>query len=64
MTYTSYQSAYNTLLVELDRRRRYREAAEQRVHDMSRELEAMRDGDFILYMYNDYTFYSLLPVVP
>lgn len=41
--YQLYQTAFNRLLIEIARRRQYREAAELIIQDMSRRLEAMTD---------------------
>ena len=42
--YESYQTAFNKLLIEIARRRQYREAAEIVVRRMSQQLDAMTDG--------------------
>lgn len=46
ITYAAYEHSFNALVVELERRRRYRDAAEEIVRGMSRQLEAMRQGSF------------------
>lgn len=42
--YTAYQLAYNKLLLEMGRRRQYREAAENIVKGMINQLNAMTEG--------------------
>ena len=42
--YTSYQYAYNKLVLELARRRQYREAAQRIVSTMTAQLDAMTEG--------------------
>ena len=42
--YTSYQYAYNKLVLELARRRQYREAAQRVVANTIAELDAMVEG--------------------
>lgn len=44
ITYISYETSYNSLLLELERRRRYRDATEDLVYGMVRQLDALRDG--------------------
>jgi autophagy-related protein 17 len=44
--YVSYQYAFNKLILELARRRQYREAAEGIVRNMMSQLEAMSEGQF------------------
>jgi len=46
--YTSYQFSYNKLLIELARRRQYREAAENIVRGMMAQLEAMTEEEHIV----------------
>ncbi|KAG8895177.1 autophagy protein 17, partial [Tulasnella sp. 408] len=43
-TYIDYQMAYRRLLLEMDRRRRSREAMEELVHEMLDKLEQMREA--------------------
>ncbi|KAH8118232.1 autophagy-related protein 17 [Phellopilus nigrolimitatus] len=40
ITYISYETSYNSLLLELERRRRYRDATEDLVYGMVRQLDA------------------------
>lgn len=42
--FTSYEYSYSKLLLELGRRRQYKEAAEKVVQGMLTQLEAMVDG--------------------
>ena len=42
--YVSFQSSFNKLLIEIARRRQYREAAEKIVDGMMAQLEAMTEG--------------------
>ena len=46
-TYTAYETSFNALIIELERRRRYKSAAEEIVRGMTRQLEAMRQGTAI-----------------
>lgn len=43
-TYTLYQMSFNKVLVEVARRREYKEAAEDIVSGMMAQLQAMTDG--------------------
>ncbi|KAL5526388.1 ATG17 [Sanghuangporus sanghuang] len=45
ITYTQYETSFNSLLLELERRRRYRDAAEEIVRGMARQLDAMRNEE-------------------
>ena len=45
--YTSYQYAYNKLVLELARRRQYREAAQRVVANTMAELDAMVEGALV-----------------
>ena len=47
-TYISYETSYNSLLLELERRRRYRDAAEETIRSMARELDTMRNGTYVV----------------
>lgn len=48
--FLSYQTSFNKLLVEIARRRQYREAADKIVEGMMGQLDAMADGPcFILF---------------
>ncbi|KAG9047966.1 autophagy protein 17 [Tulasnella sp. UAMH 9824] len=47
-TYIDYQMAYRRLLLEMDRRRRSREAMEELVHEMLDKLEQMREDEIVL----------------
>ena len=42
--FTSYRNAFNKLLLEIARRRQYREAAENIVKGMMKQLDAMTEG--------------------
>ncbi|TDL25651.1 hypothetical protein BD410DRAFT_784690 [Rickenella mellea] len=44
-TYTSYRSSYNGLLLEMERRRRYRDATELIVREMTKQLEGTREEE-------------------
>lgn len=46
--FISYQTAFNKLILELARRRQYREAAENIVRRMVGQLEAMTEGKEIV----------------
>ncbi|EPQ54057.1 hypothetical protein GLOTRDRAFT_77963 [Gloeophyllum trabeum ATCC 11539] len=46
--YTSYQLSYNKLLIEIARRRQYREAAENIVRGMMAQLDAMTEEERIV----------------
>ncbi|KAG8988637.1 autophagy protein 17 [Tulasnella sp. 427] len=46
-TYVDYQMAYRRLLLEMDRRRRSREAMEELVHEMLDKLEQMREDEIV-----------------
>lgn len=48
MTYTSYQASYNNLVVEMDRRRQYRDAAEDIVKQMAQQLNLLRERTFTI----------------
>lgn len=54
--YVSYQTAFNKLILELARRRQYREAAENIVHGMMVQLEAMSEG---MVTFSLHAFWSL-----
>lgn len=43
-TYHSYQLAYDHLIVEMDRRARYRGAAQAMAEQMAMQLQSMRNG--------------------
>ena len=43
-TYEAYQLSYNALVLEMDRRRRYRDGMEAVVQDMRDRLARLRDG--------------------
>lgn len=43
--YVCYQTAFNKLIVEIARRRHYKEAAENIVKGMMSQLTAMTDGE-------------------
>lgn len=43
-TYTTYQMSFNKLLLEVARRRQYKEAAEHIVRGMMEQLHAMTEG--------------------
>jgi autophagy-related protein 17 len=43
--FQSYQTSFSKLILELARRRQYREAAENIVKGMMTQLEAMTDGE-------------------
>ncbi|KLO17130.1 hypothetical protein SCHPADRAFT_822029 [Schizopora paradoxa] len=45
MTYTNYQHSYNNLLVELDRRRRYRDSTRELLANMLKELDIRRQDE-------------------
>ena len=49
-TYTAYQTSFNQLLLEIARRRRYKEAAEKIIEGMMSQLTALTEGD--LYSFN------------
>jgi autophagy-related protein 17 len=42
--YVAYRMAFNKLLLEIARRRQYKEAAENIVQGMMRQLESMSEG--------------------
>lgn len=44
ITYSSYETSYHSFLLELDRRRRYRDTAEEITRRMQQQLDAMRQG--------------------
>lgn len=46
--YVAYRMAFNKLLLEIARRRQYREAAENIAHGMMRQLESMTEGAYPL----------------
>lgn len=46
--FTSYEYSYSKLLLELGRRKQYKEAAEKVVEGMLSQLEAMVEGEFPL----------------
>lgn len=46
--YTSYEYSFNLLLLELARRRRYREDAERLIQSMITQLNSMADGEAML----------------
>lgn len=48
-TYTLYQMSFNKVLVEVARRREYKEAAEDIVSGMMAQLQAMTDGRFLFH---------------
>ena len=48
MTYKSYQLSYNKLVLEMERRRRYRDTATEIVQTMHRQLTDLREGVFQL----------------
>lgn len=56
--FNAYRLSYDKLLVEIDRRRRYKEGAENFVRDMMAQLETMSEGVFsyliILYVCSDW----------
>jgi autophagy-related protein 17 len=43
--FVQYQSSFNKLLIEIARRRQYREAAEKIVEGMTAQLDAMSSGE-------------------
>ena len=43
-TYSAYQVSYNNLLIELERRRRFRDAANRIIQEMKNQLDAIREG--------------------
>ena len=43
-TYTHYRTAYGKLVLEVDRRRQYRESADAIVRGMTAQLQALREG--------------------
>lgn len=43
-TYISYRSAYGNLVLEMERRKQFREALEGIIKGMNGQLHAMRDG--------------------
>ena len=43
-TYVAFHTAYQKLLLEMDRRRRSRDSMEELIHDVMERLEQMRDG--------------------
>lgn len=45
--FTSYEYSYSKLLLEIGRRRQYKEAAEKVVEGMLSQLEAMVEGKFV-----------------
>ncbi|EJD06985.1 uncharacterized protein FOMMEDRAFT_165630, partial [Fomitiporia mediterranea MF3/22] len=45
ITFTSYETSFNSLLLELERRRRYKTAMEELVRGMTRQLEALREEE-------------------
>ena len=47
--YVAYRMAYNKLLLEIARRRQYKEAAENIVQGMMRQLESMSEGMYGLF---------------
>ena len=49
LTYTAYQHSYNNLLVEMDRRRRYRDQTQQILDTFAAQLEAGRNGNFLQF---------------
>ncbi|KAI5120103.1 hypothetical protein M0805_002187 [Coniferiporia weirii] len=48
ISFTSYETSYNCLLLEMERRRRYRDAAEEIVRGMTRQLDDMRNEEIQL----------------
>lgn len=48
--FLAYQTAFNKLIIEIARRRQYREAAENIVRGMVTQLEAMTEGDSIFIL--------------
>lgn len=52
-TYTSYRAAYGKLVLEIDRRRQYRESADAIVRGMTAQLQALREGQS--YQHSKYT---------
>ena len=51
-TYETYQISYNALVLEIDRRRRYRNSMESLVQEMREKLGRLRDGESLIYMYS------------
>ena len=47
-TFETYQLSYNSLLLEMDRRRRCRDSMEALVEEMRRKLDALRNGTSFL----------------
>lgn len=44
--YHSYQLAYDHLILEMDRRARYRNAMQNMISEMTAQLQAIRNGTF------------------
>lgn len=53
-TYQTYQMSYNALVLEMDRRRRYRDSMESLVQEMREKLGRLRDGASVIYGHSDY----------
>ena len=47
--YVAYRMAFNKLILEIGRRRQYREAAENIVKGMMKQLESMTEGNCFLF---------------
>ena len=43
-TYAHYRSAYGKLVLEMDRRQKYRETVDGIIHGMNEQLAALRQG--------------------
>jgi len=48
--FLAYQTAFNKLIIEIARRRQYREAAENIVKGMMSQLEAMTEGEATIFV--------------
>jgi len=46
-TYVKYQQAYHKLIIEMDRRQKYRESVQSVIKGMTAQLDAMRNGETI-----------------
>jgi len=59
--FVSYRMAFNKLILEIARRRQYREAAEDIVRGMVRQLDSMTEGGFLFCLYSWILFFRLIP---
>ena len=58
--YVAYRMAFNKLILEIGRRRQYREAAENIVKGMMKQLESMTEGNCFLFCIISYILVTLI----